>query len=87
APEVSRTNFSELEKMIVNLGDEAKAFRDSDLDVIGLDSIKDFCCPVCRGQLEISRRLNKDKDLVVIRITPKDRKLAKEPQYVMYPKM
>lgn len=86
-PDGSRQSFSELEKMVVTLGDEAKAFRDTDLEVIGLDSIKEFSCPVCKGQLEMSRRLNKEKDLVVIRVTAKDRKLAKEPQYVMYPKV
>lgn len=86
SPRESEQNFSELESMVGNLGDEAKAFRDSDLETVGLDSVKEFACPICRGQLEVARRLNKNRDLVVIRITSKDRKLSKEPQYVMYPK-
>lgn len=87
APDHARLQFSELENMVINLGDAARIFRDSDLDIIGLDSIKEFTCPVCKGALEIARRLNKEKNLEVIRITSKDRKLSREPQYVMYPKM
>lgn len=87
APESTRQRLSDIEAMVKTLGDEAKAFRDSDLEVIGLDSVKEFTCPVCKGSLEVARRLNKDKDLEVLRITTKDRKLSKEPQYIMYPRM
>lgn len=73
--------------MITDLEDQAKVFRDSDLEVVGLDSIKEFNCPVCRGTLEMTRRVTKHKNAVVIRISSKDRKVSREPQYVMYPKL
>ena len=87
APTEARSQFTELEKMISNLGYEAKIFRESDLEVVGLDSIKEFSCPNCREMLQVSRRLDKNKNSEILRISSKDRRLAKQHQFIMYPRL
>ena len=86
-PSETRPQFSELEKMVSNLGDEAKIFREGDLEVVGLDSIKEFCCPNCKETLQVSRRLNRSKNTEILRISSKDRRLAKQHQFIMYPRL
>ncbi len=87
SPTEARPMFRQVEQMVKQLGEEAKVFRRQDLKTIGLDSVKQFSCANCRETFEVARRLNKDENLEVFVITPKSRKLSREQQLIVFPKL
>lgn len=87
APVESKAKFKQVEQMVKQLGEEAKLFRKQDLNTVGLDSVKQFGCPNCRQAFDVVRRFNKSENLEVFVITPKDRKLSKEQQLIVFPKL
>ncbi len=87
-PLEQRPKLQELERLIGALIAEGSSPGYESI-VGGFDGspVKNFICPNCHENFDVTRRLDNKKDSIIFSVTPKDRKLGKSSRTIVYPRL